>query len=85
VNVSKTIWYCSSRSGSSSDLTGTFSNEEKETQQQLFDIFKDKATDKHQKKVGDVVTVNTNGLFEDAHQLMDVMKVDDDDSHLLLM
>jgi trigger factor len=33
-------------------------------------IFKDKATaDKFIGKVGDVVTVNTNGLFEDAHQL----------------
>jgi trigger factor len=75
LNVSKTIWYCSSRSGSSSDLTGTFLNEEKETiWTTFFDIFKDKATDKHQKKVGDVVTVNTNGLFEDAHQLMDGWK-----------
>jgi trigger factor len=27
------------------------------------------------KKVGDVVIVNTKGLFEDDHQLMDVMKV----------
>jgi trigger factor len=27
------------------------------------------------KVVGDVVTVNTKGLFEDDHQLMDVMKV----------
>jgi trigger factor len=41
------------------------------------DVFKDKATaDKFiGKKVGDVVTVNTKDLFEDAHQLMDVMKV----------
>jgi trigger factor len=37
------------------------------------DIFKDKATaDKFiGKKVGDVVTVNTKDLFEDAHQLME--------------
>jgi trigger factor len=33
------------------------------------------------KKVGDVVTVNTKGLFEDDHQLMDVMKVNHDDVH----
>jgi trigger factor len=33
------------------------------------------------KKVGDVVTVNTKGLFEDDHQLMDVMKVSHDDVH----
>jgi hypothetical protein len=26
-------------------------------------------------KVGDVVTVNTKGLFEDDHQLMDVWKL----------
>jgi hypothetical protein len=32
-------------------------------------------------KVGDVVTVNTKGLFEDDHQLMDVMKVAHDDVH----
>jgi trigger factor len=32
------------------------------------------------KKVGDVVTVNTKGLFEDDHQLMD-MKVAHDDVH----
>ncbi len=41
------------------------------------DLFKDKATFDLfiGKKVGDVVTVNTKGLFEDDHQLMDVMKV----------
>jgi trigger factor len=39
-------------------------------------VFKDKATFIHWvKKVGDVVIVNTKGLFEDDHQLMDVMKV----------
>jgi trigger factor len=36
-------------------------------------------------KVGDVVTVNTKGLFEDAHQLMDVMKVSHDDVHGYLL
>jgi trigger factor len=47
------------------------------------DLFKDKATfDKFiGKKVGDVVTVNTKGLFEDDHQVMDVMKVSHDDVH----
>jgi trigger factor len=44
--------------------------------------FKDKATFIHWvKKVGDVVIVNTKGLFEDDHQLMDVMKVNHDDVH----
>ncbi|MEZ7504606.1 trigger factor [Flavobacterium sp. Arc2] len=71
-----------------SDLTGTFLNEEKGINSGTtisLDVFKDKATaDKFiGKKVGDVVTVNTNGLFEDAHQLMDVMKVSHDDVHTL--
>jgi trigger factor len=48
------------------------------------DLFKDKATFDLfiGKKVGDVVTVNTKGLFEDDHQLMDV-KVNHDDVHSL--
>jgi trigger factor len=71
-----------------SDVTGTFTNEEKginNTTTISLDIFKDKATaDKFiGKKVGDVVTVNTKDLFEDAHQLMDVMKVGHDDVHEL--
>jgi trigger factor len=69
-----------------SDLTGTFTNEEKGINNETtiaLDIFKDKATAKKfiGKKVGDVVTVNTKDLFEDAHQLMDVMKVGHDDVH----
>ncbi|HEY4628205.1 MAG TPA: trigger factor [Flavobacterium sp.] len=68
------------------DLTGTFTNEEKginNTTTISLDMFKDKATaDKFiGKKVGDVVTVNTKDLFEDAHQLMDVMKVSHDEVH----
>jgi len=68
------------------EVAGTFFNMEKginNTTTISLDIFKDKATaDKFiGKKVGDVVTVNTNGLFEDAHQLMDVMKVSHDDVH----
>jgi trigger factor len=70
------------------DLTGTFTNEEKGINNATtisLDIFKDKATaDKFiGKKVGDVVTVNTNGLFEDAHQLMEFLKVDHDEVHTL--
>ncbi len=69
-----------------SDISGTFSNEEKGINNQTtfsLDIFKDKATaDKFiGKKVGDVVTVNTKGLFDDDHQLMDVMNVNHDDVH----
>jgi trigger factor len=70
------------------DLTGTFTNEEKGINNATtisLAIFKDKATaDKFiGKKVGDVVTVNTNGLFEDAHQLMEFLKVDHDEVHTL--
>ena len=69
-----------------SDITGTFTNEEKginNTTTIAADLFKDKATFDLfiGKKVGDVVTVNTKGLFEDDHQLMDVMKVNHDDVH----
>jgi trigger factor len=71
-----------------SDVTGTFANEEKGINNATTiaaDLFKDKATFDLfiGKKAGDVVTVNTKGLFEDAHQLMDVMKVGHDDVHTL--
>lgn len=68
------------------DISGTFTNEEKGINNPTtisLAIFQDKATaDKFiGKKVGDVVTVNTKGLFADDHQLMDVMKVTHDDVH----
>jgi trigger factor len=68
------------------DITGTFFNTEKginNTTTIALDIFKDKATANQfiGKKAGDVVTLNTKGLFEDDHQLMDVMKVGHDDVH----
>ena len=69
-----------------SDVTGTFTNEEKGINNATTiaaDLFKDKATFDLVigKKVGDVVTVNTKGLFEDDHQLMDVMQVSHDEVH----
>ena len=69
-----------------SDVTGTFTNEEKGINNSntiASDLFKDKATFDLVigKKVGDVVTVNTKGLFEDDHQLMDVMQVSHDEVH----
>jgi trigger factor len=68
-----------------SDLTGTFSNEEKginNTTTISVAAFNKKAGDKFiGKKVGDVVTVSTKGLFEDDHQLMDYLKVGHDDVH----
>ncbi|MFC6098200.1 trigger factor [Flavobacterium qiangtangense] len=68
------------------DVTGTFRNEEKGIESPAtfaLDIFKDKKTAKKfiGKKVGDVVTLNTKGLFDDDHKLMDYLKVDHDDVH----
>jgi len=68
-----------------SDLTGTFTNEEKgisNTTTISVSTFNKAAADKFiGKKVGDVVTVSTKGLFEDDHQLMDYLKVSHDDVH----
>ena len=68
------------------DISGTFTNEEKginNPTQITLDIFKDKkAADQFiGKKVGDVVTLNTKGLFDDDHKLMDYLKVGHDDVH----
>ena len=68
------------------DIKGIFTNEAEgigNTTTITLSIFKDKATaDKFiGKKVGDVVTVNTKGLFEDDHQLMDYLKVGHDNVH----
>lgn len=68
-----------------SDLTGTFSNEEKginNTTTISLSTFNKATADKFiGKKVGDVVAVSTKGLFEDDHQLMDYLKVSHDDVH----
>ncbi len=68
------------------DIKGIFTNEAEgigNTTTITLSIFKDKATaDKFiGKKVGDVVTVNTKGLFEDDHKLMDYLKVGHDNVH----
>lgn len=68
------------------DISGTFLNAEKgiDSPARLsLDVFKDKKTAKLfiGKKVGDVVTLNTKGLFPDDHQLMDYLKVGHDDVH----
>ena len=68
------------------DIKGIFTNESEgigNTTTITLSIFKDKATaDKFiGKKVGDVVTVNTKGLFEDDHKLMDYLKVGHDNVH----
>ena len=68
------------------DITGTFNNEEKGIENTVTittDIFADKeAANKFLgKKVGDVVTLSTKGLFDDDHKLMDFLKVGHDDVH----
>ena len=68
------------------DLKGVFTNEVEgigNSTTIALSVFKDKGTaDKFiGKKVGDVVTVNTKGLFEDDHQLMDYLKVGHDNVH----
>jgi trigger factor len=68
------------------DISGTFTNTEKgivSPAKLTLDLFKDKkiAAQFIGKKVGDVVTVNTKGLFADDHQLMDYLKVSHDDVH----
>ncbi len=72
--------------GADDDLSGTFTNTEKGIENQArftLDVFKDKNTAKAfiGKKVGDVVTLNTKGLFPDDHQLMEYLKVGHDDVH----
>ncbi len=73
---------------SDSEISATFVNESAGINANTpfeLSIFKDKATaDKFLgKKVGDVVTVNTLGLFEDDHKLMDIFKVNHDIVHTL--
>ena len=69
-----------------SDVTGTFENAENGIENKTtfsLSVFKDKKTADLfiGKEVGDVVTVNTKGLFEDDHQLMDYLKVGHDNVH----
>jgi trigger factor len=68
------------------EINGTFSNEEKNISNQVLiglDVFADAKTGKQfiGKKVGDVVTLKTKGLFTDDHKLMDYLKVAHEDVH----
>lgn len=68
------------------EITGVFANEEKEINNSTtltLDKFKGKATEKLfvGAKVGDVITLKTKGLFSDAHDLMNFLKVSHDDAH----
>ncbi len=68
------------------DVSGTFTNLEKAINTPAtfsLSIFNDKKTAAKfvGKQIGDVVTIKTKGLFEDDHQLMDLLKVGHDDVH----
>jgi len=68
------------------DVSGFFTNEEKGINNRTtisLDVFADKKTAKAfiGKKVGDVITLNTKGLFDDDHKLMDYLAVGHDDVH----
>lgn len=68
------------------DINGNFTNEEKGIDAPAsitLDLFKNKTEAKKfiGKKVGDVVTIATKGLFEDDHDLMTYLKVSHDDVH----
>jgi trigger factor len=68
------------------DVSGIFANEEKGINNRTtlsLDVFADKKTAKAfiGKKVGDVVTLKTKGLFDDDHKLMDYLAVGHDDVH----
>ncbi|RZJ63419.1 MAG: trigger factor [Flavobacterium sp.] len=68
------------------DISGTFTNEEKGINAPATfttDVFKNKkeAAKFVGKKVGDVVSLSTKGLFDDDHKLMDYLKVGHDDVH----
>jgi trigger factor len=68
------------------DVSGVFANEEKGINNRTtlaLDVFADKKTAKTfiGKKVGDVMTLKTKGLFDDDHKLMDYLAVGHDDVH----
>ncbi|UJH90890.1 trigger factor [Antarcticibacterium sp. 1MA-6-2] len=67
-------------------VAGTFTNEEEgidsQTSLPLDSLNGKENQDKFiGAKVGDTITLNTNGLFEDDHKLMDFLKVEHDKAH----
>ena len=71
---------------SNSEVSGTFLNETEQINNQTsfsLDVFKNPETVSLflDKKVGDIISLNTNGLFQNDHQLMDFLKVAHDDVH----
>ncbi len=68
------------------DMAGVFVNEDAGINSEVtinVDAFRTKTNQKKfiGKKVGDTVVVNTKGLFDDDHKLMDFLKVDHDAVH----
>lgn len=68
------------------DVSGFFTNEEKAINNRTtlsLDVFADKKTANSflGKKVGDVMTLKTKGLFDDDHKLMDFLAIGHDDVH----
>ncbi|MFD0989295.1 trigger factor [Mariniflexile jejuense] len=69
-----------------SEITGVFKNEEREIENKVtltLDKFKGKATEKLfiGAKTGDVITLQTKGLYDDEHELMHALKLGHDDIH----
>lgn len=69
-----------------SEITATFENQDKAINNKAtftLDKVKSKTAEKALvgAKVGDVVTLNTKGLFNDDHDLMHFLKVSHDDAH----
>ena len=69
-----------------SEITGTFTNEEKEIDNKVtltLDKFKGKATAKQfiGAKAGDVIVLGTKGLYDDDHELMHALKLGHGDVH----
>lgn len=69
-----------------SEITGAYKNEESDIDNTVtltLDKFKGKATAKQfvGAKVGDVIVLQTKGLFEDDHDLMHALKIEHGDAH----
>ena len=69
-----------------SEIRGVYKNEEREIENTVtltLDKFKGKSTEKQfiGAKVGDVISLNTKGLYEDDHELMHDLKVGHDEAH----
>jgi len=69
-----------------SEITGVFKNEERDIENKVtltLDKFKGNATEKLfiGAKVGDVILLQTKGLYDDDHELMHALKLGHDDIH----